>query len=74
MTARTCLGCGIELTSEVVTLEHALPQWLAKEIEMPGVSLNHFVHDESKPEDALLRRHKLNTFGSKKICCDCNGG
>jgi hypothetical protein len=68
------LGCGAELTGDVVTLEHALPQWLAKEIDIPGVNLRHFLHDESKPEDALLRSHKLNTFGSRKVCCFCNNG
>jgi hypothetical protein len=74
MANRTCLGCGVELTGDVVTLEHALPRWLAKEIELPGVSLRHFLHDESKPEDTLLRSHELNTFGSKKVCCVCNNG
>lgn len=74
MATRICLGCGIELTGEVVTLEHALPQWLAKEIEMPGVMFKHFLHDESKPQDALLRSYKLNRFGSKKVCCVCNNG
>ncbi len=55
---RHCLGCGTELTGEVITLEHSLPQWLAREIEMPGVALRHFMHDETQPEgesaDALL--------------------
>jgi hypothetical protein len=74
MAKRTCLGCGVELTGEVVTLEHALPQWLAKEIELPGVSLKHFLHDETKTEDKLLRSYKLNTFGSKKVCDVCNNG
>jgi hypothetical protein len=74
MAARTCLGCEMELTGEVVTLEHALPQWLAKEIELPNVSLQHFRHDEAQAQDTLLRSHSLNTFGSKRICCFCNNG
>jgi hypothetical protein len=71
---RTCLGCGVALTGEVVTLEHALPQWLAKEIELPGVSLKHFRHNEEKPEDEVLRSHGLNTFGTNKLCAVCNNG
>ena len=71
---RTCLGCGGELTGEVVTLEHSLPQWLAKEIEKPNIKLRHFIHDESKPEDTLLRSYGLNTFGTKKVWCSCNNG
>jgi len=74
MGPRVCLGCGIELTGEVMTLEHALPQWLAKEIELPGVKLRHYIHDDRKPEDALLRSYQLNTFGTKKVCCVCNNG
>jgi hypothetical protein len=74
MATRTCLGCGIELTGEVVTLEHALPRWLADEIQIPGVSLRQFLHDEKRPEDTLLRNHQLNTFGSKKVCRVCNNG
>ena len=74
MATRTCLGCGVQLTGEVVTLEHALPKWLAKEIEQPGVSLKQFLHDEGKPEDTLLRRYQLNTFGTKKVCRVCNNG
>ena len=62
MAKRTCLGCGVELTGEVVTLEHARPQWLADEIKLPGVKLKHYPHDEDKPQDALLRSHELNTF------------
>lgn len=75
MATRRCLGCGAELTGEVVTLEHALPQWLAKEIERPGVKLKHFLHDEAKPQqDTLLRSHELNTFGAKQVCRVCNNG
>src|ERR1700741_4799613 len=66
MMNRTCLGCGVELTGEVITMEHALPQWLAKEIEKPGVKLRHFLHDENKPEDTPLGSHGLNKFGAKK--------
>jgi len=72
---RHCLGCGTELTGEVITLEHSLPQWLAREIEMPGVALRHFMHDETQPEaDRLLRSHGLGTFGARKVCRGCNGG
>jgi hypothetical protein len=74
MATRNCLACERELTGEIVSLEHAIPQWLAKEIELPGVSLRHFVHDECKADDALIRSHQLNTFGSKKICRICNNG
>jgi len=74
MAKRTCLGCGVELTGKVVTLDHALSDWLAKEIELPGVKLRHFLHDENKPEDTLLRSYQLNTFGSKKVCAICNNG
>ncbi len=73
MTKRTCLGCGVELTGEVITFEHALPQWLAKEIELGGVSLRHYLHDEGS-EDKLLRSHGLNTFGAKSVCGSCNNG
>ncbi|SRR5258708_614796 len=71
---RTCLGCSIELTGDVITIEHILPQWLAKEIEKPNVKLRHFLHDESKPEDTLLRSYGLGTFGTKKVCGNCNNG
>jgi hypothetical protein len=74
MATRTCLGCGVELTGEVVTLEHSLPQWLMKEIELPDVVLRQFQHDESKAQDTLLRSHPLNTFGTKKVCGGCNNG
>lgn len=74
MSKRTCLGCGVELTGEGVSLEHALAQWLIREIELPGVSLNQFLHDQRKPEDTLLRSDQLNTFGSKKVCRVCNNG
>ena len=56
------MGCSVELTGEVVTLEHARPQRLANEIKRPGVKLKHYLHDEDKPQDALLRNHELNTF------------
>jgi hypothetical protein len=73
MTKRTCLGCAIELSGDVVTLEHILPQWLASEIERPNVKLKHFLHDEEK-EDTLLRSYKLNTFTTRQVCARCNNG
>jgi hypothetical protein len=74
MANRTCLGCGIELTEAVVTLEHILPQWLAAEIEMPDVKLQHFRHDEGKSETTLLRAHGLNTYATRQVCSGCNNG
>jgi hypothetical protein len=75
MGERHCVGCGMELMGKVISLEHSLPRWLAREIEMPGVSLRHFIHDETQPEaDCLLRGHKLNTFEARKVCSACNGG
>jgi hypothetical protein len=74
MANRTCLGCGIELTGDVVTLEHILPQWLAAEIEMPDVKLQHFRHDEEKSESTLLRAHGLNTYATRQVCSRCNSG
>ena len=74
MTNRTCLGCGVELTGDVVTLEHILPQWLASEIEMPNVKLQHFRHDDGNKENTLLRAHGLNTYATRQVCFRCNGG
>jgi hypothetical protein len=37
--SRTCLGCGIELTGDVATLEDVLPKWLAALIRQPNVSI-----------------------------------
>jgi hypothetical protein len=74
MANRTCLGCGIELTEDMVTLEHILPQWLAAEIEMPDVKLQHFRHDENKSESTLIRAHGLNTYATRQVCFRCNNG
>jgi hypothetical protein len=74
MTKRTCLGCGIELSGDVATLEHILPKWLASEIKQPNVNLKHFVHDEEKAEDTVIRSHGLNTFTTKQVCGTCNNG
>jgi hypothetical protein len=74
MSKRTCLGCGVELTAGVASLEHALPQWLADEIRMPGVSYNHFLRDEDKGTDELLRRHDISGLVIRKVCCACNNG
>jgi hypothetical protein len=74
MANRTCLGCGTDLTGDVVTLEHIIPGWLASEIELPGVKLNHFLHDEDKSENTLLRSHGLNTFATRQVCSGCNNG
>jgi hypothetical protein len=74
MANRTCLGCGVELTGDVVTLEHILPQWLASEIEMPNVKLQHFRHDDGTKENTLLREHGLNKYATRQVCFRCNGG
>jgi hypothetical protein len=67
MAKRTCFGCGIELTGDVATLEDILPKWLAALIRQPNVKLNHFLHDETKAEDKVIRSHGLNTFKSYRI-------
>jgi hypothetical protein len=75
MANKACLGCGADLTSESATLEHVLPQWLAKEIERPGINLEHSLHDERRPEqDTVLRSHGLNKFATRKVCAACNNG
>jgi hypothetical protein len=71
---RRCVGCGAELTGSVATREHALAQWLAAEVELPGARLKHYLRDEEKTEDELLRCHGLNNFAVKNVCADCNGG
>jgi hypothetical protein len=71
---RVCLGCGVPLVGGNATGEHALPQWLAEEIKVPNTSLEHFLHDEDKTEDQLLRSHGLNGLKVKKLCGDCNNG
>jgi hypothetical protein len=62
------------LTGGVATRKHALAQWLAAEIELPGANLRHYLHDEEKIEDELLRCHGLNNFAVKNVCANCNGG
>ncbi len=74
MAKRTCLGCGVELCEDVVTLEHILPQWLAAEIEMPNVKLRHFRHDDGTNGNTLLREHGLNRYATRQVCFRCNGG
>jgi hypothetical protein len=74
MTNRRCVGCGAELTGGFATREHVVAQWLAAEIRLPGVSLKHYLHDQAKAEDTLVRRHDLNNFAVKKICAGCNEG
>jgi|ERR1700733_14332144 len=66
---RHCLGCGTELTGEVITLEHSLPQWLAREIELPGVGLRHFMHDETKPEGLHSRRSRSGARSDCNLSC-----
>lgn len=74
ITNRRCVGCRAELTGGVATREHALARWLAAEIELAGARLKHYLHDEEKTEDELLRSHGLNNFAVKNVCADCNGG
>jgi hypothetical protein len=74
MVKRTCLGCGAELCEDVVTLEHILPQWLASEIEMPNVKLQHFRHDDGTKESTLLREHGLNKYATRQVCVCCDSG
>ena len=74
MAERKCVGCE-KLSAEASrTREHILPQWLASEVEMPGVSLKHYRHDESEQRDDLLRDHSLKTFVVKNVCATCNNG
>lgn len=74
MANRICLGCGNQLTGDVFTLEHIVPQWLASEIELPNAKLEQFLHDETKTENELLRSHGLNTFATRQVCARCNNG
>lgn len=74
MANRQCVGCDVELTGGLATREHALAQWLAAEIELPGVNLKLYLHDEDRTEDELLRSHGLNNFAIKNVCAECNGG
>ncbi len=74
MAKRTCFGCGVELTGDVATLEDILPKWLAAVIRLPDAKLSHFLHDESKPDDKVLRSHDVNTFKSRQVCAQCNNG
>lgn len=74
MANRRCVGCDVELSGGLATREHALAQWLADEIELPGVNLKQYLHDEDRTEDDLLRSHGLNNFAIKIVCANCNGG
>ena len=71
---RQCVGCGCPMVDVPRTREHILPRWLASEIEMPGVSLKHYRHDENEQTDSLLRDHSLRTYVIKNVCGPCNNG
>jgi hypothetical protein len=74
MTGRTCVGCGIALTKDVITREHIVPQWLAEELHLPGMSYEHYRHDEDTAENALVRLHDLGNFAINNVCGSCNNG
>ena len=74
MVSRTCAGCGAALTKDCISREHILPQWLAKEIHQPDISLKQYRHDEDLLPDELLRSHDLGSFAIKNVCASCNNG
>lgn len=74
MAERRCVGCGEVLTEASRTREHILPQWLAAELKIPNTNLKHFLHDNPKDRDELLREHSLGTFVIKNVCATCNSG
>lgn len=74
MATDTCAGCGEPFTKVTRSREHILPQWLAREVEQPDLSLKQYLHSEDQPEDALLRSHDLRSFVIKNVCTACNNG
>ncbi len=74
MVNRTCVGCGIPLTKDVISREHILPQWLAEEVRQPDLSLKQYRHNEDIAQDELLRSHDLGSFAIKNVCIPCNNG
>jgi hypothetical protein len=74
MAPDTCAGCGEPFTKVTRSREHILPQWLAREVEQPDLSLRHYLHSEDQPENALLRSHDLRSFVIKNVCTACNNG
>lgn len=69
-----CAGCGELFTNVTRSREHILPQWLAREVEQPDLSLKQYLHNEEQSEDALLRSHDLRSFVIKNVCTACNNG
>lgn len=74
MANSTCVGCGKPFSEVARSREHILPEWLAKEVEQPDLSLKQYRHDEDKTEDELLRSHDLGSFVIKNVCTACNNG
>lgn len=74
MASRTCVGCREQLTNDLRSREHILPQWLAAEVEIPELDLKHYLHDEDEKTDALLRSHGLGSYAIKNVCSKCNNG
>jgi len=70
----SCAGCGEPFTKVTRSREHILPQWLAREVEQPDLSLKQYLHNEDQPESALLRSHDLRSFVIKNVCSTCNNG
>jgi hypothetical protein len=74
MASRTCVGCGVSLTNDIISREHILPRWVAEEVHLPGVKYKHYHHDEEKAEDELIRSHDLGSLAIKNVCIPCNNG
>jgi hypothetical protein len=74
MANNTCVGCGKPFPDVARSREHILPEWLAKEVEQPDLSLKQYLHDEDKTENELLRSHGLGSFVIKNVCSACNNG
>src|ERR1017187_7385097 len=45
MANSTCVGCGKPFTEVERSREHILPEWLAREVEQPDLSLKQYRHE-----------------------------
>ena len=54
MANRVCVGCTAPLTSDNISREHILAEWLAAEVRQPELSLKHYRHNEDTREDGVV--------------------
>jgi len=71
MPSRTCVGCRVSLTNQIITFSR---RWLPRKFITPKVIYKHYHHDEIKDEDELVRSHDLVSLAIKNVCIRCNNG